>query len=248
MSQSIIGEVKKLDVLIGKKMYQCKKEKELDTIPSPFQMKILEYLIWNEDNSINQKDLEDELKVSKAAISGTIKSMEDNGLIKRKQSMLDARAKDLVVTRKGKEEFEKMQSGQPFEDVDGRQYDAIRRPIGQWNCMHFAMSFSTRYSVRKYTNAQLEAMAAANAAGCEINGRHLSLYRCSQTMRELETQVRREMDAANAARAAGDADLRRDCQRRINSLNRRYLDIAKPAGLKPRRERMYVRGFRMVKV
>ena len=109
MSQSIIGEVKKLDVLIGKKMYQCKKEKELDTIPSPFQMKILEYLIWNEDNSINQKDLEDELKVSKAAISGTIKSMEDNGLIKRKQSMLDARAKDLVVTRKGKEEFEKME-------------------------------------------------------------------------------------------------------------------------------------------
>lgn len=147
-----------------------------------------------------------------------------------------------------KEEFEKMQTGQPFEDVDGRHYDAIRRPIGQWNCMHFAMSFSTLYSVRKYTNTQLEAMAAANAAGCEINGRHLSLYRCSQTMRELETQVRREMDAANAARAAGDADLRRDCQRRINSLNRRYLDIAKAAGLKPRRERMYVRGFRMVKV
>ena len=114
--------------------------------------------------------------------------------------------------------------------------------------MHFAMSFSTLYSVRKYTNTQLEAMAAANAAGCEINGRHLSLYRCSQTMRELETQVRREMDAANAARAAGDAELRKDCQRRINSLNRRYLDIAKAAGLKPRRERMYVRGFRMVKV
>ena len=109
MNQSIIGEIKKLDVLIGKKMYQCKKDKELDTIPSPFQMKILEYLIWNEDNSINQKDLEDELKVSKAAISGTIKSMEDNGLIKRKQSMLDARAKDLVVTRKGKEEFEVME-------------------------------------------------------------------------------------------------------------------------------------------
>ena len=109
MSQSFIGEIKKLDVLIGKKMYQCKKNKEFDTIPSPFQMKILEYLIWNEDNSINQKDLEDELKVSKAAVSGTIKSMEESGLVKRKQSMLDARAKDLVVTRKGKEEFEKME-------------------------------------------------------------------------------------------------------------------------------------------
>lgn len=147
-----------------------------------------------------------------------------------------------------KEEFEKMQSGQSFVDVDGRRYDAIRRPIGQWNCMHFAMSFSTLYSERKYTDAQLEAMAAANASGCEINGRHLSLYRCSQTMRELETQVRREMEAANAAKAAGDTELRKDCQRRINALNRRYLDLCKASGLKPRRERMYVRGFKMVKV
>ncbi len=108
MNQSFIGEIKKLDVLIGKKMYQCQKTHDIDTIPSPFQMKILEYLIWNEDNSINQKDLEEELKVSKAAISGTIKSMEENGLIKRKQSIYDARAKELVVTKKGNEEFEKM--------------------------------------------------------------------------------------------------------------------------------------------
>ena len=147
-----------------------------------------------------------------------------------------------------KEEFEKMQSGQSFVDVDGRRYDAIRRPIGQWNCMHFAMSFSTLHSVRKYTDAQLVALAEANASGCEINGRHLSLYRCSQTMRELETQVRREMEAANAAKTAGDTELRKDCQRRINALNRRYLDLCKASGLKPRRERMYVRGFKMVKV
>lgn len=109
MSQSFIGEFKKLKVLMGKKMYQCRKEKGYDTLPSHFQMKILEYLIWNEDNNINQKDLEEEMKVSKAAVSGTIKSMEENGLIKRKPSMLDGRAKEIVVTRKGKEEFEKME-------------------------------------------------------------------------------------------------------------------------------------------
>ena len=54
--------------------------------------------------------------------------------------------------------------------------------------------------------------------------------------------------AANAAKAAGDTELRKDCQRRINALNRRYLDLCKASGLKPRRERMYVRGFKMVKV
>lgn len=109
MNQSFIGEYKKLKVLIEKKMYKCRKEKGYETQPSHFQMKILEYLIWNEDNNINQRDLEEEMKVSKAAVSGTIKSMEENGLVKRKQSMLDGRAKELVVTRKGKEEFEKME-------------------------------------------------------------------------------------------------------------------------------------------
>ncbi len=109
MAQSFIGEYKKLKVLIGKKMYQCQKSKGIDTVPSHFQMKILEFLIWNEDNNINQRDLEDELGVSKAAVSGTIKTMEENGLVKRKPSMLDGRAKELVVTRKGKEEFEKME-------------------------------------------------------------------------------------------------------------------------------------------
>lgn len=147
-----------------------------------------------------------------------------------------------------KEEFEKMQNQQDFEDVDGRRYAAIRRPIGQWNCMHIPMSFSTLYSTRKYTDAQLADIAAANEAGCEIGGRHYTIYRCTQMMREIETQVRREMEAANMARAVNDMDLRRDCQRRINALNRRYLNIAKAAGLKPRRERMYVPGFRMVKV
>ena len=147
-----------------------------------------------------------------------------------------------------KEEFEKMQSQQPFEDIDGKRYAAIRRPIGQWNCMHIPMSFSTKYSSRKYTNEQLDAMAEANAAGCEIGGRHYTIYQCTQMMRELETKVRREMEVANMARAVNDTVLRKECQRRINAMNRRYLDIAKAAGLKPRRERMYVPGFRMVKV
>ena len=147
-----------------------------------------------------------------------------------------------------KAEYDKMQSGLPFVDINGRQYAAIRRQIGQWNCMHVPMSFSTKYSRPKYTEEQLAAMAEANAAGCEVNGRHYSMYEAGQKMRALETQIRSEMEAANAGRAMGDMELRKLCQRRINALYRQYKNIAAASGIKPRGDRLRVPGFRMVKV
>jgi hypothetical protein len=146
------------------------------------------------------------------------------------------------------EEFNKLQSGEPFSDVDGNHYDAIKRPVGEWNCKHIAMSFSTAYSKRRYTDKQLREWAAANAKGCTVNGRHYSIYYASQLMREYETEIRRQKDAAVAAKSAGDMKLRRQCQIKINALSRKYNEIASQAGLQPQRQRTSVEGFRAVKV
>ena len=147
-----------------------------------------------------------------------------------------------------KEEFEKLQSGLPFQDVDGNQFGAIARAIGEWNCMHIAMSFSTQHSIRRYSDETLKKYAEDNNKGCEINGKHYTIYEASQIMRQIETQVRREKDAANAGRIAGDMDLRRQCQKRINALAAKYEVVANAAGLTMRKDRMSVEGFRMVKV
>lgn len=148
-----------------------------------------------------------------------------------------------------KAEFEKMQAGQDFRDVDGNHYAGFRRPIGEWNCMHIAMGFSTQHSKRRYTDAQLKTWKVENAQGCTIDGKHYTIYQAQQLMRQLETQVRREKDAANAARLAGnDMELRRTCQKEINTLSKRYYAVAKAAGLTPRSARLSVEGFRMVKV
>lgn len=53
---------------------------------------------------------------------------------------------------------------------------------------------------------------------------------------------------AIAAAASGDNRLRRDCQRNIEALNRRYDQISEAAGLTPERDRMRVAGFRAAKV
>jgi hypothetical protein len=147
-----------------------------------------------------------------------------------------------------KSEFAKMQAGQDCWDVDGNHYAGFRRPIGEWNCMHLAMSFSTQYSVRRYTDDQLREWAEDNKRGCEIGGKRYTTYQAVQMMRKLETQIRREKGVANAARAAGDDKLREECQRKINTLSQAYTQVAKAAGLTPRRERMRVNGFQPIKL
>lgn len=147
-----------------------------------------------------------------------------------------------------KAEFERMQAGLSFQDVDGKQYEGFRRPIGEWNCNHIAMSFSTEYSVRRYSDQQLEQWAADNDKGCEIGGKHYTTYAASQLMRKIETAIRREKDAAVAAQKAGDSVLRRECQERINALSREYASVAAVSRLSQRRERMMVEGFRAVKI
>ena len=146
-------------------------------------------------------------------------------------------------------EYAKMQAGMTCVDVDGHHFAGFKRPIGEWNCGHFAAPFSTEYSVRKYSDHQLAAWITSNHAGVTIGNKEgLTLYQCSQMMRKIETNTRRWKDVAIAARAAGDDDLRREAQQHINTLSARYNLIAKQSGLSQRRDRMAVDGFSAIKV
>lgn len=147
-----------------------------------------------------------------------------------------------------KSEFAKMQAGMDFYDVDGNHYAGFKRQIGEWNCMHLAMGFSTKYSIRRYTDNQLSEWRQDNAAGCMIGGKHYTIYEAIQLMRKIETEVRRQKDVAVSAAAAGDDALRRDCQTKINALSNSYTQIAQAANVTPRRDRMSVQGFRAIKV
>lgn len=146
------------------------------------------------------------------------------------------------------DEFYKLQQDSPCKDVDGKEYEAIRRPISEWNCGHMAYPFDTRYSERKWTDEELQKLIDDNKKGCKIGDKHYSLYDTSQIMRRIETDIRREKDAAVAAQAAGDEQLRVDCQLRINHLSGLYKQVTDASGLSPQRERMVVEGFRRAKV
>ena len=142
-----------------------------------------------------------------------------------------------------KAEYEKMQNGLPFSDVDGHNYTGFKRPIGEWNCRHFDAPFDTRSSIRAYTEEELKDFRDRNHKGCTINGKKMTIYEASQLMRRTETDIRRQKDIAIVAAHAGDTDTQAACQRKINALDAYYSEICQRAGLRPQRNRTVVPGF-----
>ena len=142
------------------------------------------------------------------------------------------------------QEFSRMQAGQPFTDANGNRYDGFKRPIGEWNCRHFASYIILGVSPRRYTDAQLKAWKEMNHKGCTIGGKHYTVYEASQLMRQLETSVRRQKDIANLAKLSGDDKLRREAQAKIVNLKAQYKAVSEASGLKQRAERMVMEGYK----
>lgn len=134
-------------------------------------------------------------------------------------------------------EFDKMQVGQDFSDIDGHRYEGFRRPIREWNCSHFASPFNTKTSIRTYTDEALEQYRRENHKGCVIGGKHYTTYQASQLMRRLETEIRRQKDIRYAAQTAGDEELAKGALTKMRAVSAQYTAVAKASGLRERRDR-----------
>ena len=125
MKKNLAEELKKLDIAIGRKMFEINKNAKMAAPPSPLQARILDYLIINQNKSINQKKLEEELDVSKTTISNALFSMEKNKMIKRTQSNSDARYKEIKFTKKSLDIFNEM--AQMFEILEQEMLKGISK-------------------------------------------------------------------------------------------------------------------------
>lgn len=132
-----------------------------------------------------------------------------------------------------KADFEAMQSERPFTDVTGKQYDPIERPIGEWNCRHFAFPILLGISKPAYTDAQLARFEKQSAAK----------YRATQQMRAMETELRALKGQRLAESAAGMDDYAARTQYKINTLSQQYYQFCRNTGLEPQMERARVKGY-----
>lgn len=141
----------------------------------------------------------------------------------------------------------------PYQGLQftNRQFDQIQallpRPIGQWNCKHFAFPILFGMSRPAYTQDQLDGFKRNSEERITIDGITKTRYEWTQEQRRIETAIRQRKDTANLAKASGDDALRRSAQAHITRLQSDYRRVSEQAGLIERFDKARVAGFRAVK-
>lgn len=143
------------------------------------------------------------------------------------------------------EEYERMNNGESFKDVQGRRYIGFDRAIGTLNCRHFCYSIIVGEATQNYTDQQLKAIIERNERGYTTpQGKHLSMYECTQQMRQMETKIRYLKDGYIVADTAGNTELAKEYQLKISEATRKYKAFCKACGLTPMMQKARVSGYK----
>lgn len=136
------------------------------------------------------------------------------------------------------EEYEKCQTQQAFQDVNGVQFPAMQRPIGYWNCRHFTFHIIIGVFKPTYTPEQLQQMMDKNADGYTYTDpkgvKHtLTRYQCSQKQRQMELGIRKARELKALAESSGDEKLINKYSQLLKQRLDRYRLFSDACGLKP---------------
>lgn len=142
------------------------------------------------------------------------------------------------------DEFDKMQNEMDFEDIKHNKFPPMRRPIGEWNCKHFTQAIILAKHKPTWTLKELEELKKANADGYTMSdGKHLTMYECTQVQRKYETDIRYAKEGYMMAKTANNENLMEYYDNRIHELNREYNQFSKDCRLRKQRNRASVSGF-----
>lgn len=141
------------------------------------------------------------------------------------------------------ENIAKMQSAESFEDVDGNQYEGFVRKIGEWNCRHYFMKIKLG-SKPTYTQEQLNKILEDNERGyTDANGRHYTLYECTQIQRRYERNIRNAKEKYLFSKAIKDTNSMSVAKTRVNALMTQYKQFSNACGIPIQRSRISVKDY-----
>lgn len=139
--------------------------------------------------------------------------------------------------------------------VKGKWYDDfdtinnnLARPVSTLNCYHYIFSGILGVTEPEYTKKELQEDKEKNLDGCEIDGKHYSLYEASQLQRQLERRIREQKDIQILAKASDNKELIGEAQNNITLLTRKYKELSDVSKLPPKMKRLQVVGYKRTKV
>ena len=141
------------------------------------------------------------------------------------------------------ENMDKMQSGQDFEDIDGHHYAGFERQIGTWNCRHYFMKVKLGREPT-YTQEQLDKILEDNQRGYTApNGRHYTLYECTQIQRRYERKIRDAKEKYLFSKTLGDEAGMLASRTRVGNLTTQYKQFSHACGIPAKLERIKVKNY-----
>ena len=145
------------------------------------------------------------------------------------------------------EEWEKLQSSEDFEDVNGEKFTGVERVIGMWNCRHIARSIIVGVSKPLYTPEKLQKFIDDNHNnGITLpNGKKLTRYECTQIQRQMETKIRYAKDNQIACEQAGDTEGAKIAREKVKALTQSYKEFSKRCGMPIHRDRMSIIDYNL---
>lgn len=135
--------------------------------------------------------------------------------------------------------------------IKGKYYESFEAKaeplLAEYGCLHFKFPIICGISRPIYSDEELAKFKAMDNKTFEYEGKTYTGYEAKQMQRKLETAIRHAKDRQKIAKAAGDDTLRRQEQKKLNDLTRKYKDFSEKAGLPVKKERMSVSGYYRVK-
>lgn len=139
---------------------------------------------------------------------------------------------------------EKMQSGEDFEDLQGHSYIGFERNIGEWNCRHYFMKIKKGASPT-YTQEQLNKILEDNERGyTDENGKHRTLYECTQVQRRYEREIRRAKEKYLYGKALNNSTIMFNARNRVGTLTTQYKQFSRKCDIPAKLERIKVKDYK----
>lgn len=141
-------------------------------------------------------------------------------------------------------EWDKLQSSEDFTDIDGNHFAGVQRVIGMWNCYHVAYSIIIGAKPRRYTQEQLNKLISDNKQGRTLeDGKHLSMYECTQMQRKLETRIRYAKEEQIVMRTLNNKEGARLARAKVVQLTNEYQIFSKNCGLPIKKDRISIPNY-----
>lgn len=145
------------------------------------------------------------------------------------------------------ENWEKLQNSENFEDVDGQKFSGVERIIGIWNCRHIARSIIVGVTKPLHTKEELQEFIDDNHKGYVLpNGKHVTMYECTQIQRQMETKIRYAKDEQIVYQESGDTEAAKIARQKVIKYQQQYYKFSKDCGLAVHKDRMSVINYKVI--